>query len=251
MPPGAVPHLWLELLAYAIGAHWYRLNLRRSPPDVASPSALQRWSVIAGAVFGAASGSKLLYVLQYLPALMVQPAIVWWSGKTIVGGLLGGLIGVEVAKRVASWRASTGDAFVAPLLAGMVIGRLGCQLAGLEDLTYGGVTSLPWGWDYGDGLRRHPVALYEVLGLLLMAGALRFAGVRLARVAGDRFRAFMICYLLLRLALDFLKPPHAPPATGQLVPALYAFLTAIQWACVAGLAYYLPSVGRWLKDRAR
>jgi len=251
MPQGAVAHLWLDLLAYAVGAQWYRWNLRRSPPGVASPNPLQRWSVIAGAVFGAAVGSKLLYVLQYLPALMVQPAVIWWSGKTIAGGLLGGLIGVEVAKRATGWRASTGDAFVAPLLAGMVIGRLGCQLAGLEDLTYGGVTSLPWGWDYGDGLRRHPVALYEVFGLLLLAAALHFGRVRLTRVAGDRFRAFMVGYLLLRLALDLLKPPHAPAAAGQLVPAFYGPLTAIQWACVAGLAYYLPSIGRWLKHDAR
>jgi hypothetical protein len=86
-----VAHLWLELLAYAVGAQWYRLNLRRSSPSVASPDLLQRWAVIAGAVFGAAVGSKLLYVLQYLPALMAEPAVAWWSGKTIAGGLLGGV----------------------------------------------------------------------------------------------------------------------------------------------------------------
>lgn len=251
MPQGAVAHVWLELLAYAVGAQWYRLNLRRPLSGVASPGPLQRWAVIAGAVFGAAVGSKLLYVLQYLPALTVQPAVTWWSGKTIAGGLLGGLIGVEVAKRATGWRTSTGDAFVSPLLVGMVIGRLGCQLAGLEDLTYGGVTSLPWGWDYGDGLRRHPVALYEVFGLWLLAGALHASRTRLARVAGDRFRAFMVGYLLMRLALDFLKPPHAAPAAGLLVPAFYGPLTAIQWACVAGLVYYLPSIGRWLKNDAR
>ena len=251
MPHGPLAHLWLELLAYAVGAQWYRLNVRRSPPSVARPAPLQRWAVVAGALFGAAVGSKLLYVLQYLPALMNEPALTWWSGKTIAGGLLGGLVGVEVAKSATGWRLSTGDAFVAPLLAGIVIGRLGCQLAGLEDLTYGGVTNLPWGWDYGDGLRRHPVALYEALALLLLAGALSASRARLARVSGDRFRAFMVCYLLLRIALDFLKPPHTPPAPGLLVPALYGPLTAIQWACVAGLAYYLPTLGRWLKNDVR
>src|SRR6185369_13812199 len=145
-----------------------------------------------------------------------EPALTWWSGKTIAGGLLGGLIGVEIAKSATGWRLSTGDAFVAPLLAGIVIGRLGCQLAGLDDLTYGGVTNLRWGWDYGDGLRRHPVALYEALALLLLAGALSARRARLARVSGDRFRAFMVCYLLLRVALDFLKPPHTSPAPGLL-----------------------------------
>jgi hypothetical protein len=63
-----------------------------------------------GALFGAALRSKLLYVLQYVTALQAQPIGVWFSGKTIVGGLLGGLIGVELAKRSVGWRHSGGVA---------------------------------------------------------------------------------------------------------------------------------------------
>jgi phosphatidylglycerol:prolipoprotein diacylglycerol transferase len=247
MSPGPSVHLVFELLAYAVGVRWYLHNLHRQPAGTPRADPLQRWAIPAGAVFGAALCSKLLYVLQYMTALQGQPMSVWFSGKTIVGGLLGGLIGVELAKRSVAWRHSTGDAFVAPLLAGMMIGRLGCQFAGLKDLTYGGVTSLPWGWDYGDDLPRHPVALYEIGGLLLIAGLLRYSSMPLARRSGDRFRAFMIGYLLLRLGLDYLKPPHFPVAAGQLAPALYGPFSAIQWACIGGLAYYLPTVQRWLR----
>jgi prolipoprotein diacylglyceryltransferase len=155
------------------------------------------------------------------------------------------LLGVETAKRLLGWRRSTGDAFVWPLLFGMAIGRVGCQLAGLEDLTYGGVTTLPWGWDYGDGVLRHPVALYEVLALMLLAAWLHRRRDPLKAVSGDRFRAFMIGYLLLRVLLDFLKPPHVPVAAGQLIPTLYGPFSAIQWACVAGLLYYTPTLRRW------
>jgi prolipoprotein diacylglyceryltransferase len=247
MSSGSVAHLFLELLGYAVGARWYWRNVRAEAAGTPRPDLLQRWAIVAGAAFGAALCSKLLYVVQYWAALQPQPTQVWLSGKTIVGGLLGGLIGVELAKRAVGLRRSTGDAFVGPLLAGMIYGRLGCPLSGLEDLTYGGVTTLPWGWDYGDGLPRHPVALYEIGGLLLIGGWVAFSAQRFARRSGDRFRAFMMGYLLLRLLLDYLKPPHAAVAAGQLVPGSYGPWSAIQWACIGGLAYYLPTAQRWLR----
>jgi phosphatidylglycerol:prolipoprotein diacylglycerol transferase len=64
-----------------------------------------------GAIGGAALGSKLLYLpenplktanhLTNIAYLMV--------GKTIVGGLLGGLIGVETVKKRIDLKRSTGD----------------------------------------------------------------------------------------------------------------------------------------------
>ena len=182
-------------------------------------------------------------MLQYWPALAHEPVAIWLGGKTIVGGLLGGLVGVEVAKRGLKWDQSTGDGFVLPLLVAIAIGRLGCQLSGLSDLTYGNVTTLPWGWDYADGVPRHPTAAYEILGLAGLAWVVRrriFAATR-----GDQFKAFMVGYLLLRLCLDFLKPPFGPPAAGTLAPAFWGPLTAIQWASIAGLAYYARDIYRW------
>src|SRR5512138_3027671 len=117
MSSGSVAHLLLELLGYAVGARWYWRNVRAEPAGTPRPDLLQRWAIVAGAAFGAALCSKLLYVLQYWAALQAQPTQVWLSGKTIVGGLLGGLIGVELAKRAVGWGRSTGDAFVGPLLA--------------------------------------------------------------------------------------------------------------------------------------
>jgi len=69
----------------------------------------------------------------------------WMSGQSIVGGLLGGLIGVELAKKLTGVNRSTGGDFVMPLMVGTVIGRIGCFLAGLNDGTYGNATTLPWG----------------------------------------------------------------------------------------------------------
>jgi prolipoprotein diacylglyceryltransferase len=221
------------VLAFAVGGliYWRRRNAATQPPEL-----LTRWGLLAGAALGAALGSRLLYVLQYWQALQSMPAIAWFSGKTIVGGLLGGWLGVEAAKRLLGWRDSTGDGFVWPLVAALLIGRLGCQLSGLHDLTYGNATALPWGWDYGDHVPRHPVALYEMVGVALLAVAIHMSPVPARR--GDQFRNFIAGYLLLRILLDLLKPPYGPGAPGLLEPGRVWGLTAIQWACVAGLLYH-------------
>ena len=62
--------------------------------------------------------------------------------------------------------------------------------------------------------------------MLLLAAALVRLRPRLRR--GEAFKLFMVSYLAFRLAADGLKP-GVPLALG---------LTAIQWACVGGLAYY-------------
>ena len=242
MIQGPIAHIVLELFAYIVGGFLYRSQSSGSLAP--AQQKLQYFGVIAGALFGAATGSKLLYILDYWGALQSLPFSVWLSGKTIVGALLGGLIGVEFAKKFVNWPYSTGDRFVWPLIIGMMIGRLGCQLAGLEDLTYGGVTTMPWGWNYGDGVMRHPVALYEIMGLAGIAVLIQASRTRFT-LAGDRFKLFLILYLALRVALDFLKPPHAPVALSMLLPNHYGPFTAIQWACLCGLVYYLPTVRQW------
>lgn len=219
--------------------YWRAGNAATQPGD-----RVTRLGILAGAALGAALGSRLLYVLQYWSALAGAPLAVWLGGKTLVGGLLGGLLGVESAKRLLGWQASTGDGFVLPLTVAIAIGRIGCQLAGLDDLTYGNATSLPWGWDYGDGIARHPTALYEIAVVLALAALAQRP--RFARVSGDRFKAWLGGYLLARLLLECLKPPHGPAVAGVLAPQFWGPLSAIQWACLAGLAYYARDARRWL-----
>jgi prolipoprotein diacylglyceryltransferase len=240
MPFSPLVHLAFESGGLTVGGllYWRQSNAATQPPD-----RWTRWGILAGAAVGAAIGSRGLYMLQYWTALGGQPLAAWLGGKTIVGGLLGAILGVETAKKLLKWPASTGDGFVVPLAAAMVIGRIGCQLSGLSDLTYGNATELPWGWDYGDGVARHPTACYEILGVGALAFGVMSAGFSRS---GDRFRAFVAGYLLLRLGLECLKPPFGPAASGMLSPDYWGGLSAIQWACVAGLAYYAPDIFRWL-----
>ena len=198
--------------------------LRRRGGDPISTE--DRGLVILAAALGALAGSRLLAAIADLPGFAAtwRSPEYWIHGKTIVGGILGGWIGVELAKRRAGIRERTGDLFALPLAVGIAVGRIGCFLAGPADHTAGNPTALPWGIAMGDDVRRHPVALYEIAFLLLLLPLL----VRAARKgpAGTAFRTFAGAYLLFRLVVDFWKPDPPPIAGG---------LSAIQWACAAGL----------------
>ena len=179
-----------------------------------------------------ALGSKLLYWLEDPAATLAHwnDLIFLLGGKTIVGGLLGGLIGVEWIKKRRGIARRTGDLFAIPLAVGIAVGRIGCFLAGLGDQTYGVATSLPWGVDFGDGIARHPVQLYESAYALLLAGVLSMAGSR-RPPEGSLFRLFLVLYLGFRLAVDFWKP--GAPLAG---------LTSLQWCCAGAVLYYAPGL---------
>ena len=227
IPIGSHPawHPVFETLAYAAGYAVFRHLRARQGDIVAEP---QRWTVLAAAAVGALMGSRLLGLAEQWPtvaaawqsgrllALLLSP-----GGKTIVGGLLGGWLGVEIVKRISGIRRRTGDLFALPLCVGIAVGRIGCLLAGLADDTYGKATSLPWAVDLGDGIGRHPVQVYEILFLVLL-------GIVLSKRAklpeGARFRIFLGSYLAWRVAIDFLKPQ----------PLIHG-LNLIQWSCLAGI----------------
>ena len=128
-------------------------------------------------------------------------------GFSMVGGIAGAIASVELFKRLAGVTGSTGIAFAAPLCATVAVGRWGCFFAGLADFTYGTPTGLPWGVDFGDGIARHPVQLYEAFAMSAMLVVLI---ERLA--ARDRFwlaNGFYLVvgwYALQRFAWEFLKP---------------------------------------------
>lgn len=187
----------------------------------------EKWTLAAGCLLGAALGAKLIVFFEEpRPLRVLADPFFWVSGKSIVGALLGGLAGVEIAKKLGGITRSTGDAFVTPLCVGLAIGRVGCYLSGLTDDAYGIHTTLPWGVDFGDG-PRHPTQLYEVgfaLAFLVGLPWLR----RVAREPGDTFRAFMVTYFAFRFLEEIIR----------VAPRPWLGLTIYQWACALGIAYY-------------
>jgi prolipoprotein diacylglyceryltransferase len=89
----------------------------------------QRWILLAAALFGAGAGAKLPFVLLSHEPFFSGPA--WFSdGKTILSGLAGGYLCVELAKLLAGIRAKTGDGLAMPLAAAVAVGRWGCYFNG-------------------------------------------------------------------------------------------------------------------------
>lgn len=231
-------HAALEWLGLAAGACYYRSLRRRAGggPLLGGVS----FAVLAGCLFGAGLGNKAVFWLEMPQRWPAGGDLLsfFGGGQSMVGGLLGGLVGVELAKKLVGLRHSTGDFFVFPILLGLMIGRVGCFLAGLHDDTYGLPTGLPWGVDFGDGLRRHPAQLYEIgfaATLWLMLLRLR---ERCAAQPGLLFKLTLSAYLLWRLLIDGLKPvPYGYPLG----------LSGIQWLCALALAGYGPLTCRQWK----
>lgn len=229
----ALVHGLFEMLALTVGAAYYRLLRRHS----GGGNILQGegFVVAVGCVFGAAIGNKLVFWIE-MPHLLAQ----YWNtpnlllgGQSMVGGLLGGLIGVEIAKKLNGIAHSTGDTFVFPVLLGLMIGRVGCFLAGLEDGTFGTPSNLPWAIDFGDGVPRHPTQLYEIVFAGVLWLVLAHSRTSLADRSGLLFKLLLVAYLLWRLLIDWLKPlPYAYPLG----------LSGIQWVCLLALMVYLPQV---------
>ena len=224
-------HLVFELLAFFVGFRYF-LFLRKRQADPI-PDGNRVW-ILIGAALGAFLGSRLLGGLEDPVAWRqaAYPLLYLFAAKTIVGGLLGGLFGVELVKKAIGESRSSGDLFVYPLILAMIIGRIGCFGAGLSEATYGLPSDLPWAIDLGDGLPRHPVALYEIAFLALLWFSLANVGKSATFRSGIRFQFFLIGYLVFRLLLDFLKPGFR-----------FSFgLTSIQIACLLGLAYYSKTI---------
>jgi prolipoprotein diacylglyceryltransferase len=224
-------HVLLETLAFMIGFRYF-LYLRKSQAD--SISEKNRLWIIVGATFGAFFFSRLVGSLEDPVAFYhsEHPFIYFFANKTILGGLLGGLFMVELTKKIIGETSSSGDLFTFPLILAMIIGRVGCFGNGVYESTYGVETTFFTGMNLGDGLNRHPVALYEIGFLVFLWIGLIMLEKKLKLKSGYRFQIFMIAYLLFRFGIDFIKP-----GSKYLLG-----IGTIQICCILGLIYYSNTI---------
>jgi prolipoprotein diacylglyceryltransferase len=198
---GVILHSVFDGLALLAAVSLYVLQ----PKFGADPKPRWPWSVhpfyLPSMSFGAIAGAYLFGSLNLW--LTGMPAI----ARSIEGAIAGAIFGVEMLKLAAGIRGSTGARYAAPLAAAIAIGRIGCFSAGLDDMTYGTPTSLPWGWDFGDGVKRHPVQLYESAAMLaFLVVFLLPASRRHVLVAQAGFYLFVGAYAAQRFLWEFLKP---------------------------------------------
>lgn len=224
-------HFVFETLAFVVGFRYF-LYLRRRTTDQLGDH--KRVIITTMAALGALLGSRVLGVLEN-PEELARNAgnfIYYFSSKTVVGGFLGGLIGTEVTKKIMGEHRSSGDLLTYPILLALIIGRIGCFLSGIEDSTYGTPSTLPWAMDLGDGILRHPTALYEIVYLISIWVTIKQLEKRTQLADGSKFKLFMVAYLGFRLAVEFIKPVYVLP---------FGF-SVIQIACIGGILYYWKTI---------
>ncbi len=195
---GAFLHTIFDIAAWlAAGGAVYWLSRQ----GLRFPAQSFELSYIAALVFGAGLGAYLFGSLN-----------LWLSGesgvaRSVEGALAGGIVAIELYKLSAGITLRTGARFALPLAVGVAVGRLGCYFAGLDDFTYGTPTTLPWGHDFGDGILRHPVQLYESAAMAAFAILYVLAVLnRKAFMITNGFYLVLAYYGLQRFLWEFLKP---------------------------------------------
>ncbi len=219
-------HPVFEILGLIV-AYLYFLHLKKSGPTPLPPNTESL--IIAGLFIGALIGSRIVAALEN-PTLFFHAStwLYYISDQTIAGGIAGGLVGVEIVKKVLGIQRKTGDLFVYPLLLGIIIGRIGCFLKGVSDGTVGLPCNLPWCFNQGDGIPRHPTSLYEILFLILIWFFLLYIQKKKVLQEGELFSIFVFSYALWRFFVEFIKPLNP----------LWHGLSAIQLVAAALVIYY-------------
>lgn len=223
-------HWILESLAFFLSFRYY-VYLRKNSKDIISSN--NRLSIILGAVIGAYVGSRIIGFLEH-PMIDIKTIdfMMLFEIKTIMGGLFGGLIGVETAKKWINETESSGDLFTLPIILGIFIGRIGCFLSGTNEFTYGAETSFFMGMDLGDKVIRHPIALYELLFLVLLFMMMKYLMKNYSfQENGILFKIFMIAYFGFRFFIEFIKPNTF----------FILGLSTIQWLCMICWFYYFKT----------
>lgn len=223
-------HLVFEYIAFFIAYRYYRF-LRLRTLDLITNN--NRVSILLGAIIGALLGSRIIGFLENpMISINVKHLILLLNSKSIMGGLFGGLIGVELSKIIIKENQSSGDLFTFPIIVGIFIGRIGCFLSGIKEFTYGKETNFFAAMDLGDGINRHPIALYELFFLFFLFILLKYISSFVFVESGFLFKYFMLAYFGFRFFIEFLKPN-----------SFYLFgLSSIQWLCLICWIYYLPTL---------
>jgi phosphatidylglycerol---prolipoprotein diacylglyceryl transferase len=160
------------------------------------------WAIILGALLFGSLGAKLLNLAVHanqFHSLGLNQFL--YGGRSIIGGLIGGWLGVRLVKQRLGIHTRNGNAIAPAAALGLAVGRIGCLLG---SCCCGTVTTCPWGVDFGDGQRRHPTQIYEALfavGLFVYF----IRANRRPQVPGALFKRFLVAYFAFRFLVEFIR----------------------------------------------
>jgi hypothetical protein len=237
---GRVGYTFFMLLATGVAGWLYRRNQASS--ELRSG---QKLGIAIGGIIGATFAAKVPFILTSDPSAGVLAA--WFGdGKTVLWGLAGGYVGVEVAKWSLYVRGRTGNRFVVPVAAAIAIGRLGCLFNGC---CYGIPTDQSWGVRSiaadGGVLLRHPAPLYESFFHAAFAVVAARCGAAVSADVGVKQYGGQV---------DALRTLGVAPRAYLLLPITVAFLvgtpllewlsfSAARWISMVTFSWSYPEIG--------
>jgi phosphatidylglycerol:prolipoprotein diacylglycerol transferase len=186
---GSPLYLLMLVIGIACGfAYWFREAKRDSRVLI----------IYAVGLASAFLGAKLAFLFAegWLHFNDPNRWLVWLSGKSIMGALPGGWIGVEIAKKVLGYTETTGDRFAMLLPVPLMLGRIGCLSAGC----CGGIVC-----SFG----RWPAVPVEIAFQVLALTALVVMRRKHWQV-GQHFYLYLIAYGLFRFGHEFLRGTPKP-----------------------------------------
>jgi phosphatidylglycerol---prolipoprotein diacylglyceryl transferase len=206
------PYGWLTLGGVALSLTLWRRMARRDP---------RLLTIYLAALVGAFLGAKVVYFLAE-GWLHLGEAEMWRqlaTGKSILGGLLGGYAAVELAKRLLGYQGITGDWFAMIVPVGILLGRIGCWTSGCCQ----GIECQPAWFTLQDasGQARWPAVPIEMLFNLFALVAVLW--LRLTnKLPGQHFHLYLIVYGLFRFLHEFVRdePRVLGCVTGYQIAAL-------------------------------
>lgn len=186
--------------------------------------------VLSALVFGFV-GSKILVLIENFDIIIKnidKLKYFIFSGKSIIGGLIGGYFGVRFAKKKLNIESVRTGNKIAPAIAlGMAIGRIGCFFSGC---CYGIETTLSIGINFGDGINRIPTQLIESIFCLGLFGYLLYKQKYIKNLMpGILFKELVLDYFIFRFLIEFIR------GTSKNI----LFLSIYQVICLLGTIYII------------
>lgn len=206
------PYGWLMLAGIAVSAWVWSRTATRDP---------RLPLIYFAALVSALMGAKLTYLLAegWIDLSRPDRWLRLATGKTILGGLFFGYLGVEIAKARLGFRQATGDWFAMVTPLGIGLGRLGCWWQGC---CLGNRWEPAW-YTVADssGVQRWPSVPLEFafnLAILPTVVLLNRAG----RFPGQLFHLYLMSYGGLRFLHEFARdtPRILGPFSGYHFAAL-------------------------------
>lgn len=223
------------LLAYLAGLWLAARQARRHGLDGDHIYNLGFYALLVGMV-----AARLGHAIAYFEVYRVDPRQLLSlspGGLLLAPGLLGAAaMAALYIRRHRLPLATTLDALAAGLLLALAVASLGAFLAGRE---LGAVSEAPWAMALF-GVRRHPLALMQMLALLALLGGVLWADRRRALRPGQLALLALFGYAALRLFLEPLRAESLLIGDGW---------RAVQLAALAGVLLSGWLLGRLAENK--